>query len=295
MTPLQLSNRKLVNGVHETLSVLDRSVALGCAVAILLGVALAQPLSASEYGDGGATIRPDPVTLGIAPGQVTAINVVLENAADVYGIDVRARFDPALVEVVDADPAQDGIQMTPGSFLKPDFVVRNTADNGVGTLQYVVTQVNPTQPATGSGVVLTLECARQNIRARASLRSTPSKWPTAGVSRSQCSRRTGSFAWVSRRPPPRKRRPKQTASVEPTVAASASYAGWVHATIADSRGAAALRPVHCHRCAARRRSAWFCRRGSSAGSACVAVGVTRRLLPPARPNGARTGDMTLEG
>ena len=153
-------------------------------MAILLGVALAQPLSASEHGDGGATIRPDPVTLGIAPGQVTAINIVLENAADVYGIDVRAKFDPALIEIVDADPAQDGIQMTPGTFLKPDFVVRNTADNGSGTLQYVVTQVNPTQPATGSGVVLTLNVPRQNIRAeRDQDRFRPNGRPPGSVAR----------------------------------------------------------------------------------------------------------------
>ena len=192
---------------------------VGCAVAILLMVVAAQPSSASEYGDGGATIRPDPVTLEITPGQVSAINIVLENAADVYGIDVRAKFDPALIEIVDADPAQDGIQMTPGTFLKPDFVVRNTGDNGAGTLQYVVTQVNPTQPATGNGVVLTL-----NVRGK-----TPGQSELKIDSVQMADRRGQSLAVQPQngiirvgQPPAAVTQapPAPTASVVPTVAAS---------------------------------------------------------------------------
>jgi hypothetical protein len=82
---------------------------------------------------------------------------VLENAQEVYGIEVKASFDPAVVEVVDADPDKEGIQMVPGEFLKPDFLVRNTSDNQAGTLHYVITQVNPTPPVNGTGVVLSIQ------------------------------------------------------------------------------------------------------------------------------------------
>ncbi|HLF25998.1 MAG TPA: cohesin domain-containing protein [Anaerolineae bacterium] len=85
------------------------------------------------------------------------MSIVLENAQDVYGIDVRARFDPAVIEIVDADPDSAGIQMIPGSFPQPDFLVRNTADNQAGTLQYVTTQVNPTLPVKGSGLVFSIQ------------------------------------------------------------------------------------------------------------------------------------------
>jgi hypothetical protein len=95
--------------------------------------------------------------LEIGQGQVETLDIVLENAQDVYGVDVRASFDPAVVEVVDADPSRDGIQMLPGSFLKPDFMVRNLADNAAGTLQYVITQVNPSQPVTGTGVICSVQ------------------------------------------------------------------------------------------------------------------------------------------
>lgn len=201
--------------------VFDRSLALGCAVAILLMAVAAQPLSASEYGDGGATIRLDPLTVDLSPGQAATVNVLLENAAEVYGIDMRARFDPAFIEIVDADPAQDGIQMTPGSFLKPDFVVRNTVDNGAGTLQYVVTQVNPTQPATGSGVVLTL-----NVRGKTSGQSelkfdsvqmADRRGQSLAVQPQNGVIRVGQSQGVPTQAPP-----KQIASVVPTVAASAT-------------------------------------------------------------------------
>jgi hypothetical protein len=127
-------------------------------LALGLIMALAAPLRAQTI----ATLRPLPAALEMAPGAEGTLEIVLENAQDVYGIDVRATFDPALVELVDADAERAGVQMTAGSFPQPDFVAINTADNTTGTLRYVATQVNPTPPASGSGVVLSLR-----LRARA--------------------------------------------------------------------------------------------------------------------------------
>ena len=66
-----------------------------------------------------------------------------------------------LVEVVDADPAREGVQFTPGTFPQPDFVARNVADNEAGTLRYVITQVHPTEPASGDGVLFTVQFRAQ--------------------------------------------------------------------------------------------------------------------------------------
>jgi hypothetical protein len=106
---------------------------------------------------GDAVFRTDPPTLQIGQGQVETIKIILENAQGIYGIDYQATFDPDVVEIVDADPDREGVQMIPGDFIKPDFVVLNTADNKAGTLQYVAAQVNPTPPATGTGVVLLIQ------------------------------------------------------------------------------------------------------------------------------------------
>lgn len=125
-------------------------------IAVASFVPLLFPAAPISAQGNGALIHPDPPTLQVGQGQVEILNLVLENAKDVYGIDVRATFDPSVIEIADANPDQEGIQMRPGDFIKPDFAVRNTADNKAGTLMYVVTQTNPTPPANGKGIVLSI-------------------------------------------------------------------------------------------------------------------------------------------
>lgn len=104
-----------------------------------------------------AVVRPELPTLEIGEGQIETLVIILDQAQEVYGIEVRATFDPAVVEIVDSDPDRDGLQMIPGPFPQPDFLVRNTADNTAGTLQYVATQVNPTLPVNGTGIVISIQ------------------------------------------------------------------------------------------------------------------------------------------
>ena len=94
-------------------------------VAVILFLALLSALPASAQGQ-TAVVRSDPAVLEISPGQVATLTIILADAQDVYGIDVRATFDPQRVEVVDADPAKDGVQLAPGTFPQPDFVARNS-------------------------------------------------------------------------------------------------------------------------------------------------------------------------
>lgn len=141
--------------VNENSHVLQRLAARLLQSVCILLVLLGTTLPAAAQGQ-SAHVRPEAATLEVGAGQMVLLNLVLEDATEVYGIDLRANFDPAAVEVVDADAQREGIQMIPGPFLKPDFMVRNVVDNTAGTLRYVITQVNPTEPASGAGVVLSL-------------------------------------------------------------------------------------------------------------------------------------------
>jgi hypothetical protein len=120
-------------------------------------LALASGFTAGIVQTGSAQVCTDPVRLEIGAGQVETLQVMLVNAKKIYGIDLQATFDPAVVQIMDTDPKHVGIQMTPGTFLKPDYSVRNSADNKTGLLRYVITQVNPTPPASGKGVLLTIQ------------------------------------------------------------------------------------------------------------------------------------------
>ena len=130
-----------------------RRLVLATLLLLYLVGALYQPIPALASG---AIVRPLPEYSEIAVGQEKEIEIVVEDVEDLYGLDIRTRFDPAILEVVDADPDREGTQVAAGQFPHPDFAVKQEADNDAGTIWYVVTQLNPRQPASGSGTAFTI-------------------------------------------------------------------------------------------------------------------------------------------
>jgi hypothetical protein len=78
---------------------------------------------------------------------------MLADVEGLYGAEVHLSFDPKAVQVVDAAPDTDGVQLEPGTLPSPDFVVQNQVNNDTGTIDYAVTQLPPSEPGTGSGVI----------------------------------------------------------------------------------------------------------------------------------------------
>ena len=133
---------------HPTNPRLCRAAWRGLAAILVLTAFAALPAAAQGTD---AVVRGEPGVLELGVGETAGVAIVLADARDVYAIDVRATYDPQVVEIVDADPARDGVQLVPGAFPQPDFVARNVADNAAGALRYAITQVNPTAPASGVG------------------------------------------------------------------------------------------------------------------------------------------------
>lgn len=96
----------------------------------------------------------EPVTVGL--GQVVEAPVSVEGAEALYAVDIELRFDPALAQAEDADPASPGVQLGLAGFLDPGLVLYNEVDNQQGTAHFVMTQVNPSEPKSGSGILLVL-------------------------------------------------------------------------------------------------------------------------------------------
>ena len=118
---------------------------------VLLGLWLGN-LATVGLAQGETKVRLDPLASEVQVGDTIRVDIVVEDVANLYGIDVRLSFDPALLEVQDADPGTAGVQIKKGAFPAPDFAIKNEADNGAGTIWYAVTQLNPTEPVSGSGV-----------------------------------------------------------------------------------------------------------------------------------------------
>lgn len=108
-------------------------------------------------GDGpqtGTFVRCEPTVAAAHPGQQIVMNLYVEDVTGLYGVEMDLSFDPAIAQVVDADPGTPGVQIQPlYDFLVPDFVVRRSANNTTGVIEYAATQIFPSQPVSGSGAV----------------------------------------------------------------------------------------------------------------------------------------------
>jgi len=120
---------------------------------ILLGCCGFILWSAGSTAAQGVKVWLDPATLNLAPGDVGTLDIRVENVIQLAGAEVHLAFDPALLEVVDADPETEGAQIAHGDFLSPDFVAQNIADPATGTVNYAIACMPLDKVVSGSGVL----------------------------------------------------------------------------------------------------------------------------------------------
>jgi LysM repeat protein len=114
----------------------------------------AMPLSNVLATNTAARLTPDNQTIDV--GATTTVALYVQNVQDLYAFQVAVGFDPAVLEVIDADAAKSGVQVGLGSFLQPDFVPQNNANNTQGAIVCVVTQIAPRTSVDGSGTLFTI-------------------------------------------------------------------------------------------------------------------------------------------
>lgn len=92
----------------------------------------------------------------VQPGGQIEVPVEIRDVTDLYAFDIQISYDPAVVQVEDADPNQEGIQPALGTFLDAGLTLFNGVDSENGLIRFVMTQANPSEAKSGSGVVLVL-------------------------------------------------------------------------------------------------------------------------------------------
>ncbi len=85
-------------------------------------------------------------------GQDVTVEIFVENATLIYGVQSNLSFDPDVLEVV---------ALEHGDFLtaNPDqeaFILQNRFDNEAGTVDYALSLLNPAPPVEGSGLLATI-------------------------------------------------------------------------------------------------------------------------------------------
>lgn len=96
------------------------------------------------------------VDLEIRPGVLVEVPVEIRDVTDLYAFDIEMSFDPEYLEFDDADPNKDGIQPGFGTFLDPGMTLFNLIDPEEGLIHVVMSQINPSEPKSGSGNLLVL-------------------------------------------------------------------------------------------------------------------------------------------
>ena len=105
-----------------------------------------------------ATVRVEPSGQEIEVGDIVTVSVVISQVVNLYGVDLRMTFDPAVLMVSDADGGTSGVQIIPGPLLTAQGpgtyqVFINEAINATGNITYVSFMLNPAVPITGTGVL----------------------------------------------------------------------------------------------------------------------------------------------
>ncbi|MBN1813563.1 MAG: hypothetical protein JXA14_17120 [Anaerolineae bacterium] len=131
----------------------------GIALVIWVGLALAccrSTLAQAQGAEIGVALHP--MAVHLSQGETVEVVVEVTNATDVFGAEVSLGFDPAHLQVVDADTTTEGIQLRSGAFLPAEdgFIVANRADNGSGTALYALTLLSPAVPSFGQGDLVTV-------------------------------------------------------------------------------------------------------------------------------------------
>ena len=123
---------------------------------LLLGFAWAVPVSLVRAQTAGNNTVGVFKIYEVAPGATLTLPVEVKNAQQLYGIDLQVKFDPALLQVVDADANIPGVQVALGTFLDAGLLLFNDVDNSTGTISFAMAQVNPSEAKNGNGVLLVL-------------------------------------------------------------------------------------------------------------------------------------------
>jgi hypothetical protein len=104
-----------------------------------------------------ARLRTDPLALGVKPGSQSSLSIVFDHVEQLYGLEVHLSFDPAVIQVVDANPAITGVQVEQASWLKDAFIATNKVDNKHGTIDFAAMLLSPAEPVSGRRPALTFK------------------------------------------------------------------------------------------------------------------------------------------
>lgn len=103
-----------------------------------------------------ASVQPDPGYIELGLGGTGSVSISALSVVDLYAVQLSLGFDPALVQVMDADPIHAGVQVGVGSIISGPYwnVAQNSVNNVAGTISIFASLSNPETWFDGSGTLI---------------------------------------------------------------------------------------------------------------------------------------------
>ncbi len=113
-----------------------------------------------EVKEGSASaetvVKVNPEAKSVKAGETIQVAVDVMRVQNLAGVELHLTFDSGLLEAVDANETEDGVQIEHGGFVSPDFVALNQVDAAKGSVDYAVVQLPPTPAVEGEGTLVKL-------------------------------------------------------------------------------------------------------------------------------------------
>jgi hypothetical protein len=138
---------------RRLLSGLSARLVFAAAVLCLAAGAFISPRTASAVPSGSFSMSPSNIYLNA--GDTVAITFVLSGASEVNSVNIALAYDPGVVQVIDANAGQGGVQILPGPFPSGSgSELQNSVSGGTITYQYML---SGGAEDDGSGTVATAQ------------------------------------------------------------------------------------------------------------------------------------------
>jgi hypothetical protein len=128
------------------------------AILFVLGLVGANTAWAAQPVEENASLAATPVAVRLEPASFTfgtcetTMNVRVYDVADLYGAQYRITFDPAMLQVVDANRSLPGVQIGTGGLLQNrQLFESNVVNNVTGVIDYAATITQGGAPVAGTG------------------------------------------------------------------------------------------------------------------------------------------------
>lgn len=165
---------------HVKRSLSSALMLFGC---LLFAAASQAELSSSKtpkQESKSVTVQLSAAQPNIKTGSEFFLDLLAVDAPKVYGLQLVVKYDPKVLQLVDANENKNGVQIEHGNFFNRQqfFTLINKNDPLSGTIKYTVSQVNPAKSVVGNGRLARLFFKSKGIEGNTEVIVTQAKFGT---------------------------------------------------------------------------------------------------------------------